>query len=115
MFSYILRRVVQVPLVLVVVSLAIFAITRATPGDPVQIMLGMETSPGAAEAMKKEFNLDPPLPVQYLLWVEQVLHVVFGRSIRLNQPVTALLRVRLPVSLQLAASGLDLPFIESLP
>src|SRR5260370_1221384 len=95
MFSYILRRVVQVPLVLVVVSLAVFAITRATPGDPVQIMLGMETSPGAAEAMRKEFNLDQPLPVQYLLWVKQVLQGDFGRSIRLNLPVTSLIMERL--------------------
>ena len=115
MFSYLLRRVVQIPLVLVVVSLAIFAITRATPGDPVQIMLGMETSPGAAEALKKEFNLDRPLPVQYLLWMGQVLQGDFGRSIRLNQPVTALLRERLPVSLQLAAAAMVIALIVSIP
>lgn len=115
MFSYLLRRVVQIPLVLVVVSLAIFAITRATPGDPVQIMLGMETSPDAAEAMKKEFNLDRPLPVQYLLWMGQVLQGDFGRSIRLNQPVTTLLRERLPVSLQLAAAAMVIALIFSIP
>jgi peptide/nickel transport system permease protein len=115
MFSYLLRRVVQIPLVLVVVSVAIFAITRATPGDPVQIMLGMETSPGAAEAMKKEFNLDRPLPVQYLLWMGQVLQGDFGRSIRLNQPVTALLRERLPVSLQLSAAAMVIALIVSIP
>ncbi|HMJ27691.1 MAG TPA: ABC transporter permease [Xanthobacteraceae bacterium] len=115
MFSYLLRRIVQIPLVLVVVSLAIFAITRATPGDPVQIMLGMETSPGAAEAMKKEFNLDRPLPVQYLLWMQQVLQGDFGRSIRLNQPVTTLLRERLPVSLQLAAAAMLIALIVSIP
>ena len=115
MFSYLLRRIVQIPLVLVVVSLAIFAITRATPGDPVQIMLGMETSPEAAEAMKKEFNLDRPLPVQYLLWMGQVLQGDFGRSIRLNQPVTALLWERLPVSLQLSAAAMVIALIVSLP
>src|SRR6267378_974244 len=115
MFSYLLYRVVQVPLVLLVVSLAVFAITRATPGDPVQIMLGMETSPGAAEAMRKEFNLDQPLPVQYLLWVKQVLQGDFGRSIRLNLPVTSLLRERLPVSLQLAAAAMVIALTVSIP
>ena len=115
MLSYVLRRVAQIPLVLVVVSLAVFAITRATPGDPVQIMLGMETSPGAAEAMKKEFNLDRPLPVQYFLWLGQVLQGDFGRSIRLNQPVTALLSERLPVSLQLAAAAMVIALFVSIP
>jgi peptide/nickel transport system permease protein len=70
MLSYLIRRVVQIPLVLIVVSLAAFAITRATPGDPVQIMLGMETSPDAVAAIKKEFNLDRPLAVQYILWIK---------------------------------------------
>ncbi|MEI6204207.1 MAG: hypothetical protein WCP68_19850 [Enhydrobacter sp.] len=48
MWSYLGRRLIQVPLVLLVVSLMTFSITRATPGDPVTIMLGMQTSPAAA-------------------------------------------------------------------
>ena len=70
MWSYLGRRLIQVPLVLLVVSLMTFAITRATPGDPVTIMLGMQTSPEAATAMRKEFNLDKPLPEQYGLWMK---------------------------------------------
>ena len=65
MWRYLGRRLIQVPLVLVVVSLMTFLITRATPGDPVQIMLGMQTSPEAAAAMRAEFNLDRSLPEQY--------------------------------------------------
>ena len=69
MWSYLGRRLIQVPLVLLVVSLMTFAITRATPGDPVTIMLGMQTSPEAAKAMREEFNLDRSLPEQYGLWI----------------------------------------------
>ena len=58
-----------------------FLITRATPGDPVQIMLGMQTSPEAAAAMRAEFNLDKPLPVQYALWVAKVATGDLGRSL----------------------------------
>ncbi len=65
MWRYLGRRLIQVPLVLIVVSLMTFLITRATPGDPVQIMLGMQTSKEAADAMRKEFNLDRSLPEQY--------------------------------------------------
>ncbi len=53
MWTYLGRRLIQVPLVLLVVSLMTFLITRATPGDPVQIMLvGMQTSPAAVAAMR---------------------------------------------------------------
>jgi peptide/nickel transport system permease protein len=115
MWRYLGRRLIQVPLVLLVVSLMTFLITRATPGDPVQIMLGMQTSPEAAAAMRAEFNLDRPLPVQYGLWVAKVVTGDLGRSIRLNDPVTRLLAERFPVSLQLACAGMAFALLVSIP
>jgi peptide/nickel transport system permease protein len=115
MLSYLGRRLIQVPLVLVVVSLMTFLITRATPGDPVQIMLGMQTSPEAAAAMRKEFNLDRSVPEQYVLWIGKVVTGDLGRSMRLNDPVTSLIAERLPVSLQLAAAGMLFALLVSIP
>src|ERR1044071_2999688 len=106
MWRYVARRLIQVPLVLVVVSMMTFLITRATPGDPVQIMLGLQTSPEAAASMRAEFNLDKPLPVQYALWVAKVATGDLGRSIRLNDKVSSLLAERLPISLQLAVAAM---------
>ena len=106
MWRYLGRRLIQVPLVLVVVSLMTFLITRATPGDPVQIMLGMQTSKEAADAMRAEFNLDRSLPEQYVLWIGKVATGDLGRSIRLNDTVTSLLAERFPVSLQLALAAM---------
>ncbi len=115
MWSYLGRRLIQVPLVLVVVSLMTFLITRATPGDPVQIMLGMQTSPEAASAMRKEFNLDRSLPEQYVLWIGKVVTGDLGRSMRLNDPVISLIAERLPVSLQLATAGMLFALLVSIP
>jgi len=115
MWRYIGRRLVQVPLVLLVVSVLIFSITRATPGDPVQIMLGMQTSPDAEKAIRAEFNLDRSLPVQYVLWIGKVLTGDLGRSIRLNDTVLSLLAERLPVSLQLASAAMLIALLFSLP
>ncbi|MFO1080746.1 MAG: ABC transporter permease [Reyranellaceae bacterium] len=115
MWRYLGRRLVQVPLVLLVVSLMTFLITRATPGDPVQIMLGMQTSPEAAAAMRAEFNLDKPLPEQYALWVAKVATGDLGRSIRLNDRVTTLLAERLPISLQLAGAAMLFALLVSIP
>ncbi|MBV8410981.1 MAG: ABC transporter permease [Alphaproteobacteria bacterium] len=115
MWRYLGRRLVQVPLVLLVVSLMTFLITRATPGDPVQIMLGMNTSPDAAAAMRADFNLDKPLPEQYALWIAKVATGDLGRSIRLNDRVTSLLAERLPISLQLAAAAMLFALCVSIP
>ena len=115
MWTYLGRRLIQVPLVLLVVSLMTFLITRATPGDPVQIMLGMQTSPAAVAAMRAEFNLDEPLPVQYGLWIGKVVTGDLGRSMRLNDRVTSLIGERLPVSQQLAASWMIFALLVSIP
>ncbi len=115
MWHYLGRRLIQVPLVLLVVSLMTFLITRATPGDPVQIMLGMQTSQEAADAMRAEFNLDRPLPEQYFLWVAKVATGDLGRSIRLNDTVTSLLAERFPVSLQLALAAMLFALAVSIP
>src|SRR5215471_2656401 len=115
MWRYLGRRLVQVPLVLLVVSLMTFLITRATPGDPVQIMLGMNTSPEAVAGMRAEFNLDKPLPEQYALWIAKVATGDLGRSIRLNDRVTSLLAERLPISLQLAAAAMLFALCVSIP
>jgi peptide/nickel transport system permease protein len=115
MWRYLGRRLVQVPLVLLVVSLMTFLITRATPGDPVQIMLGMQTSPEAAARMREEFNLDRSLPVQYALWIAKVVTGDLGRSIRLNDTVSSLLAERFPVSLQLALAAMLVALAVSIP
>jgi len=104
MWSYLARRLVQVPIVLVVATLTVFLVVRATPGDPVQIMLGMQTSPDAVAAIRAEFRLDEPVLMQYIYWVGDLLRGDLGRSIRLSTPVTTLLAERFPVSLRLAGS-----------
>lgn len=115
MWHYLARRLIQVPLVLVIVTLTIFLIVRATPGDPVQIMLGMQTSPEAVAAIRSEFRLDQPVHMQYLLWVGDILKGDLGRSIRLNRPVADLLAERFPVSLRLAAAAMLFAIAVSIP
>src|SRR5687768_7567254 len=103
---YLLRRLAQVPLVLAVVTLTVFALIHVTPGDPIQIMLGMETSPEAVTALRAQYHLDRPLPEQYLRWVGHAVRGDLGRSIRQHQPVTEMIAERFPISLQLASGAM---------
>lgn len=115
MLRYLSRRLLQIPLVLLVVTLTIFMVVRATPGDPVQIMLGVQTSPDAVRALREEFLLDEPIAVQYLAWLGNLLVGELGYSIRLNQPVARLLAERFPISLQLATGAMLFALLVSIP
>lgn len=115
MWKYAFRRLGQVPIVLMVVTLTIFAIVRATPGDPIQIMLGMQTSPDAVDALRREFHFDQPLYKQYLIWVGDVIQGDLGRSVRLNQSVGSLLAERFPVSFRLALAAMLFAIFISIP
>lgn len=115
MVRYVMKRVAQIPVVLFVVTLAIFIVIRMTPGDPVQIMLGMQTSPEAADALRAEFRLDLPLHWQYIYWIGDLLSGDLGRSIRLNLPVTSLLAERFPISMKLAVLAMTFAVFVSIP
>lgn len=115
MVRYVMKRVAQIPVVLFVVTLAIFIVIRMTPGDPVQIILGMQTSPEAADALRAEFRLDLPLHWQYIYWIGDLLSGDLGRSIRLNLPVTSLLAERFPISMKLAVLAMTFAVFVSIP
>ena len=115
MWRYVLRRLGQIPIVLVIVTITIFVVVRSTPGDPVQIMLGMQTSPDAVEAIRHEFHFDKPLYQQYLVWLGDVLHGDLGRSVRLNQSVSSLLAERFPISFRLALAAMLFAVFVSIP
>ena len=115
MLHYIFKRLAQIPIVLLVVTITIFVVIRMTPGDPVQIMLGMQTSPEAATALRAAFRLDQPVYWQYIYWIGDILQGNLGQSIRLNQPVTSLLAERLPVSMKLATFAMLFAILASIP
>ncbi|MCL4553779.1 MAG: ABC transporter permease [Actinobacteria bacterium] len=113
--AYLLRRLAQAPFVLVVVTLTIFALIHVTPGDPIQIMLGMETSPEAVEALRRQYNFDRPLHEQYVIWVANAIRGDLGSSIRQHQPVTQMIAQRFPISLQLATAAMLFAMLIALP
>jgi ABC-type dipeptide/oligopeptide/nickel transport system permease component len=113
--TYLLRRLVQLPFVLAVVTLVIFSLIHVTPGDPVQIMLGMDTSPESIKALREAYHLDRPLPEQYWLWVTRALRGDLGNSIRQHQPVTEMLAERFPISLRLATASMLIALLIAIP
>ena len=106
MLAYVLRRIFQSALVLLIVGLVAFAMFRFV-GDPIDNMLGQERTQADVERLRTDLGLDQPFPVQYWRFLEQAVQGNFGLSYRQGRPVSEILVERLPATLELAfVSGL---------
>lgn len=103
MLAFIVRRLLWLPLLLILVSLVTFALGLYGPGDPVQVMVGLHARPDIIERVRHDYGFDQPFYVQYLKYVGNVLTGNFGYSLVKfqGQSVGSLLAKRLPVTVQL--------------
>ncbi len=88
-------------IVLVGVSMLIFAIARVIPGDPARIALGPNASAEQVEALRDRLHLDEPLPVQYGYFLADLARGDLGVSLYTNRPVMADIAQFLPATLEL--------------
>ncbi|MEM9551483.1 MAG: ABC transporter permease [Pseudomonadota bacterium] len=106
MLGYIIRRVVQSVLVLLVVGLVAFSMFRFV-GDPVDNMLGQERTQADIDRLRADLGLDQPFVVQYWRFLQGAVEGNFGVSYRQGRPVADIIAERAPATLELAAvSGL---------
>src|SRR2546429_4453859 len=82
MTTYVLRRLVLMVPVAFLVTVGVFMLIHLTPGDPALIILGEDRSPQAIAQIHQELGLDKPLYVQYVIWIDNVVHGDWGRSDR---------------------------------
>lgn len=101
MFSYIVRRVFQSVIVLLVVGLVAFAMFNFV-GDPIDNMLGQERTQDDIDRLRAQLGLDQPFPVQYWKFLMNAAEGNMGVSYRQGRPVTDIIAERLPATLELA-------------
>ncbi|SEW40440.1 peptide/nickel transport system permease protein [Cognatiyoonia koreensis] len=102
MLAYIIRRVGQSILVLLIVGLVAFSMFTFV-GDPIDNMLGQERTAEDIERLRVQLGLDQPFPVQYFKFLQGALEGNFGVSYRQGRPVADILLERAPATLELAA------------
>ncbi len=115
MAAYIARRVAFIIPVALVVSFLTFMLIHLIPGDPARVLLGEEATPQNVAALDKQLGLNQPISTQYLHWLGNALHGNLGQSIILQQPVTAAIAQRLPVTLELGFVALLFSLVVSIP
>ena len=115
MSAYLSRRLVISVLTLVVASIVVFAVLEILPGDPARLMLGLNATPDAVEALREQLGLNQSIPMRYLDWVGGLLTLDLGRSYTYSVPVIDLVVERITVSLPLALIALALSIAIAIP
>nr|WP_205709265.1 ABC transporter permease [Kineococcus siccus] len=110
-----MRRAAQSLVVLLGVSLAVFALVHLVPGDPVRLALGTRFDQATYDALRERAGLDQPLPAQYLQWIGGAVRGDLGVSFRSGEPVTALILERLPATLSLALGSIVVALLIAVP
>ncbi len=114
MKSYILHRLFQAFIVIWGISLITFSLLHMFR-DPVLILLPPEATKEEVETLRREMGLDRPLAVRYVKFLSGMVRGDFGKSFVAQRPALSLVLERMPMTLWLAASGLLLAIIISIP
>lgn len=113
--EFILRRLVTSVFVLLGVSIITFFIARVVPTDAAAQYIGPKARPEEIERVRIKLGLDKPLPVQYAIYMGELLHGDLGNSISTKRPITQELADRLPATLELLFVGMLLAVLFGLP
>ncbi|HVC81831.1 MAG TPA: ABC transporter permease [Chloroflexota bacterium] len=105
MGRFLLRRSLLILLVLLLVSIIVFAVTSILPGDTAQAILGQSATPDALKALRQQLGLDQPAVLRYFSWLGGILHGDFGNSLIFQQPAGPLVLNKLGNSAILAGAA----------
>ncbi len=110
-----LRRLLQLLPMLLFISLVSFLLVKLAPGDPLQAYITPRMSPEDIERIRQSMGLDKPLPVQYILWLKNLLHGDLGYSLIYHRPVLTMIAERIPATLGLMGASLLLAIVLAIP
>jgi peptide/nickel transport system permease protein len=121
MLVYFARRSLLALLTTFFISVISFAIIQLPPGDYIDTYIAQLSSSGSvisqeeAQALRVQYGLDQPAPVQYLLWMNKIAHGDFGMSLEWQRPVAEVIGERLWLTLVVSLAAVMFTWIVALP
>jgi glutathione transport system permease protein len=112
--AYLARKLLAVPLILLLTSLLIFSAVRLLPGDPARLMAGMQADQTTVETVRHRLGFDQPFSIQYLHFLTRAVHGDLGNSIRSQQPVSHEIAERLPFTFALTTVSFSIAILFGL-
>lgn len=102
MTGFLITRSAVLLATLLAASLLVFLVMQVLPGDPARLILGIDASQDAVDALRQSLGLDQPWPLRFILWLGDVMRGDLGLSLAYKLPVTDLLAERMAVTGPLA-------------
>ena len=115
MLKYILKRLGYTVFVIIGVSILTFLLLKLAPGDPARLMLPESATEDQVQHMRVQMGLDKPLYVQYLTYMNNVVHGDLGTSLFFVKPNAQLIAERFPATAKLAFSAIALSLVIAIP
>jgi len=115
MTGYLFHRLAGTIPVLLLISLLVFLLIHAAPGDPTLLLLGEETNAAEVARAKERWGLDQPLFVQYLKFLKSAAAGDFGKSFKYAEPVARVIKTRLPATIELAVFAIIIATLLAIP
>ncbi len=115
MTRFLVRRLLLTIPVLLGIVFVVFVLARVIPGDPCVAALGERATDAICNDFNARYGLNEPIPVQFVLYLQDLAQGDLGTSIRFNRPVADLLLERLPLTVELALSALLIAVIVGIP
>jgi len=112
---FFLRKIVFALATLLVASVFVFAITQILPGDPAELILGINAQEDTLAALREQMGLNAPVYQRYFNWISGIMVGDFGISYTYSVPVSELILERLSISLPLALMALTLSTLIAIP
>ena len=115
MLKYLGSRIAGMAIVMAIVAVLVFVLTRAASGDPVSVLLGDQATAADIARVQQQYGLDKPLPVQFAYWLKELARGNLGDSIFLQRPVTQALWERAEPTTLLALMAVAIAALIGIP
>ncbi|MBT3274690.1 MAG: ABC transporter permease [Spirochaetales bacterium] len=112
---FIIRRLGRLILTVLIISTVVFLVLRIIPGDPAEVIAGIDSSPEDVEKIRRQLGTDISLAAQYGRWLGDIANLNFGTSYMSGQPVGRLILQRFPLTLALAVLAMVISVLIAIP
>ncbi len=109
--EYLIRRMIQIFITLIVVLVMLFVIFRMMPGDPASMVMSPKFTPEQRELLRHQFGLDKPMWEQFVLYMKNMLVFNLGTSFYYSQPVLDLIMVKIGPTLLLFGTAMVIAYV----
>lgn len=115
MLKYAARRLLMTIPTFLIVAAMVFTLMRLVPGDPAAVMVGDLDDPTVLSEVREQLGLDEPLPLQFGIWLQGVLHGELGTSLMTGEDVLDAMLQRFGVTAQIVAISIFLAMLVAIP